>query len=224
MTDADTRSRLLDAAERLFAEEGFAAVGLRAITAAAGANLAAVNYHFGSKDGLLRALLERRVTPLNAAQEAHLDALEAAHGTSPWPLDALLRALFEPLVTEPCIRDAPHFRRLLSRMYLYRDDRDHMEPTLNELSGSLRLRFVEALRTALPHLDTEVFFYRAAFLSGAMWAGMAHLEEQAACCARSGENWVPTHVDSQRAVEELIRFCHGGLVAAVTSIGEKDHA
>lgn len=224
MTDTDTRSRLLDAAERLFAEEGFAAVGLRVITATAGANLAAVNYHFGSKEGLLKAVLERRIAPLNAEHRARLDALEDRHGTKALPLEDLLRALFEPLANHPVIGERSYFGRLLSRAYLHQDDRDQMEPFLNELSGAIRHRFVVALQAALPHLDVETFFYRGAFLSGAMWAGMAQLEEQAACVARSGEDWAPSHINPKRAIAELIRFCHGGLLAAATSTGEQDHA
>ena len=224
MNEPDTRSRLLDAAERLFAEEGFAGVGLRAITAAAGANLAAVNYHFGSKEGLLHAVLERRITPLNAEHMARLAALEDQHRAGPLPLEGLLRALLEPLAHHPVIGDRSHFGRLLSRVYIHQDDRDQMEPMLNELSGDIRRRFVMALRVALPHLDVETFFYRGAFLSGAMWAGMAQLDAQAACVARSGEDWAPQRIDAQRAIEELIRFCHGGLLAAASSAEEQGHA
>ena len=60
----DTRDRLLDVAERLFAEHGFDAVSLRAITTDAGANLAAVNYYFGSKEALIEAVVARLVEPL----------------------------------------------------------------------------------------------------------------------------------------------------------------
>ena len=59
--ESDTRTRLLDAAERLFAERTYSETSLRAITTAAGANLAAVNYHFGSKERLFRAVFHRRV-------------------------------------------------------------------------------------------------------------------------------------------------------------------
>ena len=62
----ETRTRLLDSAEQLFAERGIDATSLRAITTAAGANLASVNYHFGSKDELFREVVSRRIGPVNA--------------------------------------------------------------------------------------------------------------------------------------------------------------
>ena len=60
-TAGNTKDRILDVAETLFADNGFAATSLRDITREAGVNIAAVNYHFGSKDGLLGAVLERRI-------------------------------------------------------------------------------------------------------------------------------------------------------------------
>jgi len=65
MSEPNTRERLLDTAEALISANGYANTSLREITAQAGANLAAVNYHFGSKEGLVSAMLERRLTPLN---------------------------------------------------------------------------------------------------------------------------------------------------------------
>jgi AcrR family transcriptional regulator len=79
----DTATRLLDAAERIFADEGIEAASVRAITQAAGANIAAVSYHFGSKQDLVVALLERRVTEMHDARRPLLDAaLAASHVTA----------------------------------------------------------------------------------------------------------------------------------------------
>jgi len=64
----DTRTQILDAAEHLFAERGFRGTSVRAITDLAGANLAAVAYHFGSKAELLAAAARRVIEPINAAQ------------------------------------------------------------------------------------------------------------------------------------------------------------
>ena len=77
MTQADTKERILDAAELLFAEHGFSGTSLRAVTGEAEVNLAAVNYHFGSKMGLFKAVVLRRVGPLNEERLRMLDALEA---------------------------------------------------------------------------------------------------------------------------------------------------
>ena len=90
----DTSQRLLDAAEALFAEHGFAETSLRAITTQAKANLAAVHYHFGSKDELLRAVFARRLKALNAERLARLMALETGGGLV--TVEAVLAAFIEP--------------------------------------------------------------------------------------------------------------------------------
>src|SRR3989442_13609471 len=61
---ARTRERLLEAAERLFAERGFRATSVRALTSEAGCNVASVNYHFGGKEGLYREMFRRRLVAL----------------------------------------------------------------------------------------------------------------------------------------------------------------
>ena len=88
----DTKIRILDAAESLFAEHGFAATSLRAITRHANVNLAAVHYHFGSKEGLVEAVFSRRLGPLNQERLELLDAVEARGGE----LEDVLRALIGP--------------------------------------------------------------------------------------------------------------------------------
>ncbi len=94
--ETDTRILLLDAAERLFAEAGFAATSLRNITAAAGVNLASVNYHFGSKDALLEAVIQRRLAPVNDERLRRLEELEGQAGTEPLNLEKALRCFLEP--------------------------------------------------------------------------------------------------------------------------------
>ena len=73
MAQAGTVDRILDTAEVLFAQKGFAETSLRAITSKAGVNLAAVNYHFGSKESLVQAVFERFLTPFCAALDAKLE-------------------------------------------------------------------------------------------------------------------------------------------------------
>src|SRR5437870_1032215 len=95
----NTEQRILDAAERLFAQHGFAGTSLRAITAAAGVNLAAVHYHFGSKEALLRATLDRIVGPVNRERLAMLQRAEdaaAAEAAAAPSVDAVLEAFIAP--------------------------------------------------------------------------------------------------------------------------------
>ena len=86
----DTRKAILDAAERLFADLGFDGASLRKITAKAGVNLAAAHYHFGSKEGLLRAALARRIGPLNEERLKLLDEAESDTGKKVLSIESVL--------------------------------------------------------------------------------------------------------------------------------------
>src|SRR5579859_4078456 len=92
-----TKDRILDAAERLFAHKGIEATSLRTITAEAGVNLAAVNYHFQSKEALMHAVIARRLDPINQRRLAMLDAYEAEAAGAPVPLNQLLEAMLRPI-------------------------------------------------------------------------------------------------------------------------------
>jgi AcrR family transcriptional regulator len=165
--EVDTKQRLLDAAERLFAQQGFHATSLRAITGEAGANLAAVNYHFGSKEGLMEAVIDRRLTPLNKQRTAALDAAlvtAAAEGRRPEARE-VLRAFIEPTLR---FRQAESrdFIALVGRMVSETDDTlrrifvGRMEPFRN--------RVFEALKLALPDVSEAILNWRLHFTIGAM--------------------------------------------------------
>jgi len=93
-----TKDRILDATERLFARQGIGATSLRAITAEADVNTAAIHYHFGSKQELLEAVLGRRIAPLNQERLKRLEQLEVAAGDNPLPPRELLEAFLAPVV------------------------------------------------------------------------------------------------------------------------------
>ncbi|MEO6565431.1 MAG: helix-turn-helix domain-containing protein, partial [Casimicrobiaceae bacterium] len=116
---AATKDRLLDAAEALFMEHGFEATSLRLITATAGANLAAANYHFGSKEELFQAVLTRRLDPMNQQRVELLDRFERETAPEIVPCERILAALFIPalrLARDPQ-RGGTNFLRLLGRAY-----------------------------------------------------------------------------------------------------------
>src|SRR5581483_10822770 len=91
-----TRERILDTAERLFAENGYSGTSLRAIIHHAGVNLAAVHYHFKSKEALLEAVVLRRSEPANAERTRLLDECEWRAGDGPPDLEELIRAFILP--------------------------------------------------------------------------------------------------------------------------------
>src|SRR5712692_9649114 len=94
----NTKDRILDVAERLFARDGIEATSLRTITAEAGVNLAAVNYHFQSKDALIQAVIARRMGPVNERRLALFDACEAEAGNGPLPIEKVVDAFIRPVV------------------------------------------------------------------------------------------------------------------------------
>jgi len=108
-----TRERILGAAETLFARHGFAGASLRQVTAAANVNLAAVNYHFGSKDNLIEEVFRRRLDELNARR---LAALAAATAKAELDLEDVLAAFVRPALELSLDQPDDHaFMRVLAR-------------------------------------------------------------------------------------------------------------
>lgn len=167
---AATKARILDAAEALFMEHGFEATSLRAITTAATVNLAAVNYHFGSKEELFQAVLTRRLDPMNQSRIALLDRLEteAAAATTPVACERILSALFVPALTlarDP-ERGGKNFLRLLGRAYA--DPAPFIRQFLSEQYAEMIARFKTAFARALPHLPRKELSWRLHFIMGAL--------------------------------------------------------
>lgn len=95
---SDTKDRILDAAELLFARQGIASTSLRSITQTAAVNGAAIHYHFGSKAELVESLIQRRIAPLNELRMKRLEELEVAARGAPVAIEALLSAFLNPVV------------------------------------------------------------------------------------------------------------------------------
>jgi len=208
MTTTDTRQRLLDAAERLFAEQGFDGTSLRAITTEAEANLAAVNYHFDSKEGLIAAVFKRRIEPLNR-ERLHL-LQEAVEAVAPQPpaLEAVIRAFVAPPLRlhQGRAGSAP-FARLIGRIFA--------EPSEVKMLivGQFREtaeRFIAVFQQILPHLPRPELFWRVHFLVGGMAHTSAagdfiHFFSQGAC----------DPADADATIEQLVAFAAAGFRAPV---------
>jgi AcrR family transcriptional regulator len=169
---ADTRVRILDAAETLFADKGLESTSMRALTTLAQVNLAAVNYHFGSKEGLIVAVYARRLGPVNQERLAQLDALERKGKAS---VEEILLAYVAPVMRliHDQNRGGEIFMRLLGRAlyepgaFLAQLFREEMEPVLN--------RFTIALQRCLPSLTAEDLFWRMHFGGGAIAYTLAQI-------------------------------------------------
>ena len=164
----DTKSKILDAAEELFMEHGFEATSLRLITTAAGVNLAAVNYHFGSKEELFQAVLTRRLDPMNQDRMQLLSAYEEAAAGKPLSCEKILAAMFIPALK--LARDheqgGKNFLRLLGRAYA--DPAPFIREFLSSQYREMIARFRAAFSRALPNIPREELSWRLHFVMGAL--------------------------------------------------------
>lgn len=165
---ADTRSRILDAAERLFMEHGFDGTSMRMITGSAGVNLAAVNYHFGTKELLIQEVFRRRLTDLNQARLAVLDKLEAEAGDAPLKPSKIVEAFFgTALKMAADVAGGGHtFMCLLGRTYT--EPNEFVRQFLAEEYAECVDRFLTALYRALPDVERKEILWRFHFMMGAM--------------------------------------------------------
>jgi AcrR family transcriptional regulator len=163
----DTKARILDAAETLFIESGYEAMSLRQITSRAEVNLAAVNYHFGSKESLIHSMLSRRLDRLNHERLKLLDRFDAMLGAR-LTCEHVLGAMFIPalrLSRDPRV-GGKAFLRLLGRAYT--DPSSFIRDFLNGHYASVSVRFFDAFQRALPHLPREELGWRLHFAIGAL--------------------------------------------------------
>jgi AcrR family transcriptional regulator len=202
------RERILDVAERLFASQSFAAVSVRQLTAEAGVNLAAINYYFGSKSGLLKAVFLRRAVVLNRERLAKMHQVLADHkGDGPLLLEPLLRALLEPPLRwlfDPD-RGLGVFVQFLGRCQL--EEEPDLKALFYEDVEHLR-RFVPAFAQALPDLSESEIYWRLHQALGAMHYTLTHLERLRILSeGRCDIN------DPDQVIDHLIDFCKAGFEA-----------
>jgi AcrR family transcriptional regulator len=154
----DTKQRILDAAEQLFAEHGIAGTSLRTITREADANLAAVHYHFGTKEDLCQAVFARRIGPVNEERLRQLDVIEA--GSDVASVEAIVHAFFDPVLQ--MTRDLEGREGVLPQLIgrFYSEPAELVQDIVRKQFGEVGRRFVAALQRALPQLSPEEVYER----------------------------------------------------------------
>jgi len=199
----DTREKILQAAEQLFGERGVAGTSLRQIIAKAEVNLAAIHYHFGSKESLLDALVHRRAEPVNHERLSRIERLEA-ESPSKLTVDAVLDAFFAP--TAMVAEQNPLFVRVMGRIHA-----EGLMPTIVQKHfHPIAQRFLVLLRQAIPDLPQAEFDWRVHFMFGAM----AH--------TMCGMPIFPAATEDYRErMRKLVTFLAGGFLAPASSNGEK---
>jgi AcrR family transcriptional regulator len=213
-----TKERILDTAERLFSEQGYAATSLRGIIAEAEVNLAAVHYHFHSKEALLEAVILRRSVPANQERLLLLDECERAAGDNPPPLQEVIAAFVAPtfrMARNPA-SGGMVFMRLLGRLHA---EGDLLSRILVSQFGDVLERFGAALRRALPDLPPGELFWRLNFAIGALGQALRGGSRDLGIISD-----ISRTSNSEFALEELIAFLSAGFRAPLTRAVQKAHA
>lgn len=162
----DTKERILDAAERRFAENGYLATSLRRIMNEANVNVASIHYYFRSKESLLEAVLVRRAEPANQERLEMLDRFEREAGGGRVAVEQVLEAFLIPtmrMAADP-VRGGHTFLRLMGRLHA---ESDLLPGLILVQFRPVLLRFAEALARALPDLPPAELYFRARLAMGA---------------------------------------------------------
>ncbi|GIU15661.1 MULTISPECIES: TetR/AcrR family transcriptional regulator [unclassified Shewanella] len=168
---SDTKTRILDAAEKLFAERGFSETSLRLITSKAEVNLASVNYHFGSKKELIRAVLARYLDVFMPAAAEAIVAVRTSNANA--SLDDIFSTLVAPLLDLNSLRTegTTTFLQLLGRGYI--ESQGHLRWFITTHYGEYLGLFVKAVAESAPHIPPAEMFWRLHFTLGTIVFTMA---------------------------------------------------
>lgn len=205
----DTASRILDAAESLFAERGFSETSLRSITTRAGVNLAAVNYHFGTKTELIQAVFERFLTPFCRKLNKELDGLMIEHREGP-PLEALFSVLARTMLTG--VQESSDYNKLSIFMRLlgtaYTQSQSHLRRFLRDHYDATYKRVVVMIQHTTPHVSPNELFWRIHFAVGAAVFTMGSIETLRAMAKND------THHDNtiEEVMQKMVPFLANALV------------
>jgi AcrR family transcriptional regulator len=209
-----TKDKILDAAEKLFAKAGFDATSLRAITTEAQVNLAAVNYHFKSKEALILEVFARHLRPVAEQRKALLDAYLALAGEGPLELEPILAAFIRPILevgSRALTDNGVAAQCLMGR--IYSTPRDFASKMFEENFKDTVRQFRAALHRALPDLPVEEILWRMHFTIGAM----AHTLAGASLLTLISGGLCDTK-DMARVERQLVAFAAAGLRAEVPRV------
>jgi AcrR family transcriptional regulator len=208
----DTKNRILDAAESLFVAHGFQGTSLRRITALAGVNLAAVNYHFRSKEQLILSVMGRKLEPVNRRRLELLDELERKEaGGKALTVEAILAAFLEPVVAAQAAGiDLGSFPVLMGR--LYAEPGGLFQKMLSSVFSIVARRFKEALVRALPEASPIDVLWGMHLTIGAMSHYLARPPVMTLLAGRD----VASTDDPAEVLDRLVAYMAGGFHALVS--------
>ncbi|WP_163833547.1 TetR/AcrR family transcriptional regulator [Spartinivicinus ruber] len=209
MAQSETVERILDAAEALFAEKGFAETSLRTITSKAGVNLAAVNYHFGSKKALIQAVFARFLEPFCKKLTLKLNEFEASLADRQPTPEQLLNLLFQQILSVEARgkNDLSVFMRLLG--LAFSQSQGHLRKYLEQVYGDVFRRFVSLVVQASPDLPPVEIFWRVNFMVGSVAFTMSGLD----ALRDIAESEYNEHTSVPAVMKRLVPFLAQGMKA-----------
>jgi AcrR family transcriptional regulator len=218
----DTRERILDAGERLFMEHGYEATSTRMVTSEAGVNLAAVNYHFGSKEALMQAVLRRRLEGLNQERLRALDEMEAQAGGRPLKPSQIVDGFFGTLLRMSADQQCggETFLRLLGRTMA--DPSSFIRTFLAAEYADVLERYKSALFLALPDVPKAEIVWRFHFMLGATSYAIAGTD-----ALQLVTDWQVdegAEAQAELLLPRLMSFLLGGLRAPLAGTDNKSKA
>ncbi|HIH0452562.1 TetR/AcrR family transcriptional regulator [Vibrio cholerae] len=203
---SSTKEKILDVAEGLFAEYGFNDTSLRTITSKAGVNLASVNYHFGDKKTLVRAVLNRYLEAFMPEMKQSLERLNERDG---YDMAEVFEALRAPLrsLSELRPNGTSRFMLLIGRGYT--DVQGHLRWFITNRYNDVLTLFTDSVLKANPNLTRETLFWRLHFTLGTCVFTMASSQ----ALAEIAENDFGSKVDPKSVVDQLIPYLAAGVAA-----------
>lgn len=208
-SESATKAQILEAAIRLFGNRSFDAVSLRDITAAAKANLGAVNYHFGSKLNLIREVLKALASPINEQRIAALSEYEASLKGAQPDLETVIRILVEPFIRSARNKDTlgVYYPRLL--MLARTLPGNLIGSIISDQHDVMARQFIRAFERAVPELGEEEAFWRYDFIIGSM-LNIVGDSYRSYRLKRLSDGRCDTD-DADRIVAELVTFVAAGM-------------
>lgn len=209
MSAEATKTKILDVAEKLFAENGLQATSLRQIINEAGVNVASVHYHFGSKDVVVQEILLRRLRPMNEKKLQRLDELEAEANGEPIPIEQLIFAFVEPHIHMGAC-DKEQMKLVFKLIGELENVIGKVELPANNLFVSVFERFLALMQKTLPHLSEVELKWRFKFMLGAPHSVMMQQSLPQNFPLRDDET------DAGQIVDYLVTFLTAGFLAPAT--------
>ncbi len=208
LTRHSLHDTILDAAETLMSERGFNGVSMRTICQAAGVNLGSMTYHFGTKEGLLRAIYDRHVRPMNARRIELLQEAERIFDRND-RLEAIVRAFLVPAFSSKSDAYGGGARFTRIRAILSMEGNETARQIIAESFDETTQTFVDAIGRAVPDLDHDTIVWRCHFLLGGLYYTLVTGDR-----IDRLTDGRETGADHNRAIDELARSTAAGLLAS----------